>query len=177
MRLTVVGVVISRFVVASMQGVLASEVTQESDSEVVIITVDSTNLRFSPDTVTVTEGDTVRWFWSGQALPHNAVEVNGLFDSGEPAREVDYSFTFEIGMNGTYDFVCEPHAALGMVGQIIVEPGVAVENNNTNSTNQTNTTEMEGGSLPFLSVAFTLSVLAMGACVHRGRDYGNRANW
>ena len=89
---------------------------------------------------------------------------------------MDYSFTFEIGMNGTYDFVCEPHAALGMVGQIIVEPGVAVENNNTNTTNQTNATEMEGGSLPFLSVAFTLSVLAMGACVHRGRDYGNRAN-
>ena len=77
MRLIVVGIVVSLFVVASMQGVLASGVTQESDSEAVIITVDSTNLRFSPDTVTVTEGDTVRWFWSGQALPHNAVEVNG----------------------------------------------------------------------------------------------------
>ena len=169
---TIVLLVLSSFV----QGDIVIPEVEDEAAEDVIITVDSTNLRFSPDTVSITEGDTVRFFWSGQALPHNAVESNEVFDSGEPARDVDYSFTFEIGMNGTYDFVCEPHAALGMVGQIIVEPGADIGNNNTNTTNQTNTTEMEGGSLPFLSVAFTLSVLAIGACVHRGRDCGNRAN-
>ena len=31
--------------------------------EEVIITVDSTNLQFSPSEVTITEGDTVRFFW------------------------------------------------------------------------------------------------------------------
>ncbi|MGY8755713.1 MAG: cupredoxin domain-containing protein [Candidatus Poseidoniales archaeon] len=103
-----------------------------------IITVDSTNLRFSPSSVTIEEGDTVRFFWSGQALPHNAVENNGLFDSGEPNRDVDYLFTFEKGMNGTYDFVCEPHAAFGMVGSITVEPAppVAGENNSTGDINK-----------------------------------------
>ena len=93
-----------------------------SDGETVVIGVDSTNLRFSPSSVTITEGDTVRFFWSGQSLPHNAVENNGVFDSGEPARNVDYSFTFERGSNGTYEFVCEPHASMGMVGDITVEP-------------------------------------------------------
>lgn len=176
MRTTLAWTIVLLFLSSFLQGDIVIPEVDDEPTEDVIITVDSTNLRFSPDTVSITEGDTVRFFWSGQALPHNAVESNEVFDSGEPARDVDYSFTFEIGMNGTYDFVCEPHAALGMVGQIIVEPGVAVENNNTNTTNQTNATEMEGGSLPFLSVAFTLSVLAMGACVHRGRDYGNRAN-
>lgn len=86
------------------------------------ITVDSTNLRFSPSDVTISEGETVRFFWSGELLPHNAVEANGVFDSGEPSRNVDYIFTFEIGMNGTYEYVCEPHEDMGMVGTITVEP-------------------------------------------------------
>ena len=86
------------------------------------ITVDSTNLRFSPSDVTISEGETVRFFWSGELLPHNAVEANEVFDSGEPSRNVDYIFTFEIGMNGTYEYVCEPHEDMGMVGSITVEP-------------------------------------------------------
>ena len=104
-------------VLACLQG----DLYLEQDSDETIITVDSTNLRFSPSSVTVTEGDTVRFFWSGQALPHNAVERDGLFDSGEPERNVDYSFTFEVGTNGTYEFVCEPHESVGMIGQITVE--------------------------------------------------------
>ena len=101
---------------ASVQGDLTPDPSahQAQDPQTVVVSVDSTNLRFSPSSVTVAEGDTVRFFWSGQALPHNAVETNEVFDSGDPAREVDYSFTFERGTNGTYEFVCEPHASAGM---------------------------------------------------------------
>ena len=60
------------------------------------ITVDSTNLRFSPPDVTISEGDTVRFLWSGELLPHNAVESEGVFDSGEPSRNVDYIFTLSL---------------------------------------------------------------------------------
>ena len=91
------------------------------------ITVDSTNLRFSPSDVTISEGETVRFLWSGELLPHNAVESEGLFDSGEPSRNVDYIFTFEIGMNGTYEYVCEPHEDMGMVGTIVVEAANTTE--------------------------------------------------
>ena len=64
----------------------------ENDAgEIFVITVDGTNLRFSPDTITLKEGDTVNFFWENQLLPHNAVEENGLFDSGDPERNVDYS--------------------------------------------------------------------------------------
>ena len=86
------------------------------------ITVDSTNFRFTPASVTISEGETVRFLWNGELLPHNAVETNGLFDSGEPSRNVDYSFIFEVGSNGTYEYVCEPHEDMGMVGTIVVEP-------------------------------------------------------
>ena len=157
------------FVSVFVQASVAAGVAQEQETEDVIITVDSTNLRFSPDTVTVAEGDTVRFFWSGQALPHNAVETNELFDSGDPQRDVDYSFTFEVGMNGTYDFVCEPHAAFGMVGQIIVEPAPMNQENNTNTTNTTNSPGMNSEKLPSLTITFTLASLAVGACVQNRR--------
>ncbi|MDG1525828.1 MAG: plastocyanin/azurin family copper-binding protein [Candidatus Thalassarchaeaceae archaeon] len=169
MRTTLSWGIVLLFVSIFVQTGVASGVNQESGSGDVIITVDSTNLRFSPDTVTVTEGDTVRFFWNGQALPHNAVETNELFDSGDPQRDVDYSFTFEVGMNGTYDFVCEPHAAFGMVGQIIVEPAPMNQENNTNNTNVTDSPEMEDKMLPSLSIPFTLASLAVGACVQNRR--------
>ena len=145
------------------EAVVGSQNDQQDDSEDVIITVDSTNLRFSPDSVTVMEGDTVRFFWSGQLLPHNAVEVNGVFDSGDPERDVDYSFTFEIGMNGTYDFECEPHADFGMVGQIVVEPVQIEDLNQSNGTGDSNLTGMEDESLTFVSVIGTVWVLALAA--------------
>ncbi len=95
----------------------------ENDTgEVFVVTVDGTNLRFSPDTITLTEGDTVRFLWENQLLAHNAVADNGLFDSGDPERNVDYNYTFKIGDNGTHQYVCEPHEIVGMVGTIIVEP-------------------------------------------------------
>ena len=100
---------------------------QANSQEEVVVTVDSTNLRFSPESVTVTEGDTVRFFWSGELLAHNAVSYDGLFDSGDAARNVDYSFKFEVGTNGTYEYLCEPHEEFGMIGTIVVEPLNIVE--------------------------------------------------
>lgn len=40
---------------------------------------------------------------------------------------MDYSFTFETGMNGTYEYVCEPHEDMGMVGTITVEAITIIE--------------------------------------------------
>ena len=93
----------------------------QAQDDTITITVDSTNFRFDPPSVTISEGETVRFLWSGELLPHNAVDRGGAFDSGEPSRNVDYSFTFETGMNGTYEYVCEPHEDMGMVGTITVE--------------------------------------------------------
>ena len=78
--------------VCCFQGDLMTPSTEESATT--IVSVDSTNLRFTPSTVSIDEGDTVRFFWGGQSLPHNAVETNEVFNSGEPERSVDYSFTF-----------------------------------------------------------------------------------
>ena len=131
--------------------------------EEVIITVDSTNLQFSPSEVTITEGDTVRFFWQGQLLAHNAVENNGVFDSGNPQRDVDYSFKFEVGTNGTYDFVCEPHESANMVGKIIVNPLIITEEE----------VEKKSGSVPGFSMTLLVTSLIVGAIVNRRRENGN----
>lgn len=143
--------------------VLSEENNKVISSEEVIITVDSTNLRFSPSEISIMEGDTVRFFWQGQLLAHNAVERNGVFDSGEPERDVDYSFKFEIGMNGTYEFVCEPHESANMIGQIIVSPLVqeVVEE------------EEKEKSVPGFSIILLLSSLAAAGILDRRKMDGN----
>jgi|TARA_A100001037_G_scaffold290519_1_gene303469 plastocyanin len=142
---------------------LSEENNKVISSEEVIITVDSTNLRFSPSEISIMEGDTVRFFWQGQLLAHNAVERNGVFDSGEPERDVDYSFKFEIGMNGTYEFVCEPHESANMIGQIIVNPLVqeVVEE------------EEKEKSVPGFSIILLLSSLAAAGILDRRKMDGN----
>tara|TARA_Y100000768_G_scaffold377680_1_gene351192 strand:+ start:411 stop:917 length:507 start_codon:yes stop_codon:yes gene_type:complete len=146
----------------------SSAVSEESKyvslSEEVIITVDSTNLRFSPSEVTITEGDVVRFFWQGQLLAHNAVEKNEVFDSGEPGRNVDYSFTFEIGMNGTYEFVCEPHEEANMVGTITVNP-LIIENEDAE--------EKKERTIPGFSILLLLTSLVAAGILERRRDYGD----
>ncbi len=143
--------------------VLSEENNKVISSEEVIITVDSTNLRFSPSEISIMEGDTVRFFWQGQLLAHNAVERNGVFDSGEPERDVDYSFKFEIGMNGTYEFVCEPHESANMIGEIIVNPLVqeVVEE------------EEKKKSVPGFTIILLLSSLAAAGILDRRKMDGN----
>ena len=140
--------------------------------EEVVVTVDSTNFRFSPSTVTITEGDTVRFFWSGELLGHNAVADDGLFDSGDPATEVDYSFTFEVGTNGTHTYVCEPHEAMGMVGTIVVEPAPPKEPEPEPEPVEGETEESDEMWIPFLGVELVvlgvLSVLIYNYGVTRG---------
>lgn len=95
-------------------------ILNENISKEHTITVDGTNLRFYPDSITINEGDSVKFMWGGEILPHNSVEENEVFDSGEPEREVDYSYTFGFDQAGSYNYFCEPHQAVGMDGVITV---------------------------------------------------------
>ena len=77
-----------------------------------------------------------------------------MFDSGDPERSVDYGSAFRRGTNGTYEFVCEPHASAGMVGQITIAPAAPLNE----------TTEEEqpvSVDTPSLSMVATVGVLAL----------------
>ena len=144
-----------------------------STSEQVVVTVDSTNLRFSPSSITISEGDSVRFFWSGELLAHNAVAEDGLFDSGDTSRNVDYTFTFEAGTNGTHQYICEPHESVGMVGTIVVEPMQGpVSPEPVNDTSDVALSESGEAWIPFFGLEIVVLVMAAALIFQLGKAQG-----
>ena len=159
--------------VSLLGAILSGSLAGVSTSEEVVVTVDSTNLRFSPSSVTITEGDTVRFFWSGELLAHNAVAEDGLFDSGDTSRNVDYAFTFEAGTNGTHQYVCEPHESVRMVGTVIVEPMQdPVSPEPTNDTSSPTLSESGESWIPFFGLELVVLVLVAALIFQLGKAQG-----
>ena len=117
----------------------------QDEGEEHTVTVDGfgSNIRFVPETLTINEGDSVRFLWSGQILPHNAIEVNEVFNSGDAMRNVDYTYNFTYNQSGVYEFYCEPHRDLGMLGEITVLD-VEQDNLSTGDDLETKTDEVVG---------------------------------
>ena len=157
-------------VLCLLQGNLGLEMEQETETHVV--TVDSTNLRFTPSTLTINEGDTLRFVWGGQALPHNSVEENGVFDSGDPERAVDYGHVFGYDSAGTYSFFCEPHEAVGMTGSVtVLDVEAPADEEEQDNQLGTSTGENEASTPDVrLGLALGLFVLLVGA-MWRARIY------
>ncbi len=159
-------------VIILLSALIPGSLSEQDASDEVVVTVDSTNLRFSPSSVTIYEGDSVRFFWSGELLAHNAVAEDGLFDSGDASRNVDYRFTFEIGSNGTHDYICEPHEAFGMVGTIIVEPTQQAPSPEPGDEEQHGDVSSSGDWIPFFGLEIVVVVLLAGLLFHLGRAQG-----
>ncbi len=101
--------------------VLAIGVSSAQASTVEVkLGTDDGMLAFSPSTLTISAGDTVK-FVNNKLAPHNAV-----FDGHEELSHADLAFapgeswekTFASA--GTYEFYCEPHRGAGMVGKVVV---------------------------------------------------------
>ena len=164
------------FVMMVASAVFSGSIYNEYEGETKVVTVDSTNLRFSPETITLKEGDSIRFFWSGELLPHNAVENSGLFDTGEPSTEVDYTYTFSFGENGTYEYVCEPHEDLGMIGTIIVEPNPELLQNNSvepDGGSDAVQAQSEGFTIPHVELVVVIGILLLIYQMVRIRSFGD----
>lgn len=89
-------------------------------------TIVTQGLTFSPSFLIVQLGDTVTWMNSGGGS-HN---VNGStsnfpsnpvgFFSGAPSS-ANWTFRHVFSTLGTYNYICDPHASLGMTGVIAVQ--------------------------------------------------------
>ena len=98
------------------------------------ITVPNLTDTFSPDTLTIQAGDTVRWTNLQNGNVHNVfeqsqtnwdnpgslVQLPGGFTSGAQGAVDTFEFVFNDG--GTFYYSCSPHKATGMKGQITVTP-------------------------------------------------------
>src|SRR5947199_3386391 len=80
------------------------------------------DLVFSPSSVTIHPGDTVRWTWA--ASFHSSTSgipgaPTGIWDSGILNQGATFSHTFNSA--GTFPYYCIPHGGCcGMVGTVVV---------------------------------------------------------
>ena len=78
--------------------------------------VDITGFAFSPETLTISIGDTVAWT-NKESATHTATADGGEFDSGNLGNGDTFSHTFTAA--GTYTYYCKIHTS--MTATIIVE--------------------------------------------------------
>jgi plastocyanin len=80
--------------------------------------------KFSPSSLTITAGDEV--IWTNTEGSHNVDGQKTTFPNNPVSfgNDVGAGWTFKFTFNtaGTYDYQCDPHAAMGMLGRIIVNP-------------------------------------------------------
>ncbi|WP_435347799.1 plastocyanin/azurin family copper-binding protein [Haloarchaeobius sp. HRN-SO-5] len=111
----------------------ATEAQQSSVTEVAV--GPERRLRFEPESIEISVGDTVRW--TAESPGHNVTSKPGSsgkcenpdgadpfasYDGGNhyAVMEVDATFEHTFTVAGTYVYVCAPHAGQGMVGDITV---------------------------------------------------------
>ena len=82
------------------------------------------NFSFSPQTLTITVGDIVKW--TNISGTHNVRANDNSFFSG-PAAPAIWEFTHTFTNSGNFPYYCEPHLGNGMTGTIIVQNPVSVE--------------------------------------------------
>ncbi len=90
----------------------------------VVHQVDMVGLAFVPDTLSISEGDSVLWV-NTSALFHTTTSgtggvASGYWDSG--LMSPNDSFAFHFDSAGVFPYFCTPHWTLGMVGLINVQP-------------------------------------------------------
>jgi plastocyanin len=83
------------------------------------VTVGMEDNFFDKADITVEPGTTVTWVQRGQ-YGHTTTSYDGLWDSEliEGGTDGTFSYTFE--EPGTYEYFCEPHEEMGMVGTVTV---------------------------------------------------------
>ena len=88
-----------------------------------VVNVQVSNNEFTPAVAKIKVGQTVRWTWAGGT--HNVVSgpdcdtEDGNFKSGAPQGGGTFDKKFEKA--GSFPYYCQPHCAMGMKGEVIVE--------------------------------------------------------
>jgi plastocyanin len=108
------GASVRKLISLSVVAMLAVALTMSSLAFGATKKVGVRGLKFSPKTVTVKKGTTVRWSWKG-SVPHN---VSGKGFKSKTAGKVTFSRKFS--KKGTYKYVCTLHKAQGMTGTVKV---------------------------------------------------------
>ncbi len=97
------------------------------DSQATIHTVSMSGITFSPSTVTVRYGDTVRWVCASGF--HTTTSTGGsakTWDSGLMSAGTKHDEIFRAGDgSGPFPYECIPHSGLGMTGTVRIDQAMS----------------------------------------------------
>lgn len=104
-------------------GDVDAEELASSDADAVVDVGPGGQSQFSPEELTIESGDTVAFVWLSDT--HN-VDVQSRPDDAdwqghEPIENTDFVYEHTFDVEGTYEYVCDPHVSAGMDGRIVVE--------------------------------------------------------
>ncbi len=96
------------------------------------------NYFFNPSSLNVSVGDTMRWVWSaGSHTTTSGVIPAGAAPWDHQINSTNTSYEYPVTVAGTYNYVCTPHAAMGMIATFTASgfvPTLAVTPSNRNVT-------------------------------------------
>ncbi len=82
--------------------------------------VQVSNYTFTPSSLNVTVGDTVKWNWvSGSHTTTSSGIPAGASAWDQPINSSHTTYSYKVTVAGNYSYVCTPHAAMGMTASFI----------------------------------------------------------
>lgn len=90
--------------------------------------INVSDFEFTPQNEFAETGDTIKWVWvsgfhttTSTTIPPGATPWNALIDPS------NLTFIYIPAVAGTYNYVCTPHAGMGMTGTITVSPKTGIK--------------------------------------------------
>jgi plastocyanin len=113
-----VAILLAAIAAGPSQSILAATPLANSSPEVAVkeVAVKIDNFSFSPATITVPVGTTVRWT-NRDDIPHTVVSDDKTFKS--KALDTDEDFTYTFTKPGTYGYFCSIHPK--MTAKVVVQ--------------------------------------------------------
>ena len=106
--------------------------------------VQVSNFQFTPASLNVTVGDTIKWVWvSGSHTTTSTTIPGGAVSWDQPISSTSTTFSYPVTVAGTFNYQCTPHAAMGMTATFTASnPAntLAVTPGNQNVTSQPGST-------------------------------------
>ena len=101
---------------ASLSIACAPRTTIPAAADAPQVEVKIDNFSFTPATITIPAGTTVRWT-NHDDIPHNVVSNDKSFKS--KVMDTDESFSYTFAKAGTYEYFCSIHPK--MTGKVVVQ--------------------------------------------------------
>ncbi len=95
----------------------------EAARETVIVGPGGDNV-YEPEELIIEPGTVVEFIWESDNHNVNPTEIpeDSDWEGHEPLEDDGFEFESTFEVEGEYEYVCDPHIGVGMIGDIIVDP-------------------------------------------------------